>query len=242
MATLEERYQNYFGEDNLVAQQLMNEYNNESAIKQQDFQEYMSSTAHQREVSDLLAAGLNPVLSANAGAPAMTGAYAEVDSSPTSAALQKKMQEKLQENDLANQRKMQSADFENQRHLQSVDNKNQLKMQANALKNEQIINKYSVDKNYKLGMYQAKVGAAATRYAAGAAASAARYGAAASAAAAKYGYDLNYKNSEAQRSWDAKHPNNPYQAGGTILEGIKNILPSASSVKKSYSPGNSSAK
>jgi len=50
------------------------------AKKQMDFQERMSSTAHQREVADLKAAGLNPILSAmkGSGASSPTGSKAEI--------------------------------------------------------------------------------------------------------------------------------------------------------------------
>lgn len=59
----------------------------EAAQKQMDFQERMSNTAHQREIKDLAAAGLNPILSSKYGGSSTPGgAMAQIADTHTPAA------------------------------------------------------------------------------------------------------------------------------------------------------------
>ncbi len=61
----------------LIGGERANRANSAQAQRQMNFQQEMSRTAHQREVADLRAAGLNPILSAQRGASTPGGAMAQ---------------------------------------------------------------------------------------------------------------------------------------------------------------------
>lgn len=118
-------------------QDQLNKWNMESAKKQMDFQMNMSNTAHQREVQDLMKAGLNPVLSANNGASTSSGAYATIDSSPMSAASQSRIANRQIAKDLQMNRQNMANAYKIARY--------QAQMQFAA-------QKYATDMSYQLGM------------------------------------------------------------------------------------------
>lgn len=164
------------------------DYNNAWSAQQaqinRDWQEQMSNTAHQREVKDLVAAGLNPVLSANGGAAVPAGSVGTTDTGTTG---------------LAAQKMMKSMDLRAQRDMAELQAGIQLEMNKQNIASAQKMAKWQNALQKELGyaglannLQMANISAGASMYAANQAAAASMYGANQSAAAMMYGANKNY--------------------------------------------------
>lgn len=149
------------------AANMNNAFNAEQAQKQMDFQKMMSDTSHQREVKDLVAAGLNPILSANGGASTPSGASASADTSATTL----KAQMAMQQMQIGAQMKMQAQNIESAQKIARWNNDLQRELGFAQLKNNEAIANISAGAS----MYGAQLSSSASRYGAELSSSASRY-------------------------------------------------------------------
>lgn len=160
--------------------QIAMDFNAAEAAKNRDWQQMMSNTAHQREIQDLKAAGLNPVLSVTGGngAPVTSGSAA---SGVTSGGA------------------MADADQSANTALAAI---------------------YGSLINAQTSMYNANLSARTNLQMAEIQREAAIAGASLAASASMYSADTSYKNSEAQRDWNAAHPSSWAQVGNEALNTV----------------------
>lgn len=175
-------------------------FNQNEAAKNRNWQEMLSNTAHQREVRDLMAAGLNPVLSAMNGNGASVGsgstaqgvtsqgAKGETDTSVNGAIAN------LLGSILSAQTQIEAANV-NARTQEAVAEK-YTAMEKIVAETAAAASRYHADQSASASRYGSDRAAAASMFGSQMAASASRYAAEQAAAASMYHADMSYKELE----------------------------------------------
>lgn len=226
--------------EQMTAKQM--QFNSAEAAKNRQWQEMMSNTAHQREVRDLMAAGLNPVLSAMNGNGAAVGSGATASASLGSGS--KADADTSTSGAIAN---LLGSILSAQTALQSAN--------INARTQEAVADKYTAMEHIvaqiaaAAGIQQAGIHAgatrdaaamssSATRYAAGQAALASMFGSSVNSAATrysadqhlsgtKYGADKSYDASKygSDKSWNASMWATGGRFAGDLVGALADVLP-----------------